>query len=173
MGSLIELDGVQFGELVATNETQREQGRTLRKCLCNCGQETWVLTHSLVSGHTKSCGCKRKLEPGRAARNRLLLDYQMSARRRGLSWDLDDAQFDELVTGNCHFCGRAPSRFRRQRKCHGVFYYNGIDRLNNDDGYEIGNVVTCCKLCNYAKNDMSLSDFLDWVRDLKENCKHE
>lgn len=30
------------------------------KCICNCGNETIVDTNSLISGHTKSCGCLQK-----------------------------------------------------------------------------------------------------------------
>ena len=172
MGNSINLAGQKFGKWTATNQTYRQNGRTLRLCNCDCGNQRWVLTHGLISGHTKSCGCSIKLPPGRASRNRLLLDYKMSAKRRDLSWSLIDTEFDHLVTGNCHFCRRPPSRMRRQRHCNGAFYFNGIDRLDNDRGYEIKNVVTCCKICNYAKGKMNMKEFTQWVKDLSEAYTH-
>ena len=37
--------------------------------------------------------------------------------------------------------------------------YNGIDRLDSSLGYTKDNIVTCCKICNYAKNKMKFEDF--------------
>ena len=31
--------------------------------------------------------------------------------------------------------------------------YNGVDRKFNKKGYEIDNVISCCKICNIAKNN--------------------
>jgi len=166
-----DLEDARFGNLVATNTTRRYNRRTQRLCYCDCGNFIWLLTHSLVSGHTQSCGCSKKLPSGTAARNRLLLDYKMSAKRRNLKWLLTDQEFDTLTSSRCYFCHRPPSQWRRQRKCNGEYNYNGIDRLNNNDHYTMDNVVTCCKICNYAKNDLSLDDFLGWVKDLKEHCE--
>jgi hypothetical protein len=44
------------------------------------------------------------------------------------------------------------------------FCYNGLDRVDNGKGYEIDNVVPCCKECNYAKCDRTQKDFVNWVK---------
>ena len=37
---------------------------------------------------------------------------------------------------------------------------NGIDRVDNKKCYVSGNVVSCCKFCNYAKNMNILEEFM-------------
>ena len=50
----------------------------------------------------------------------------------------------------------------------GDFIYNGIDRLDNNEGYLPSNVVTCCKICNRAKHSLTVVEFLEWVRDISK-----
>lgn len=51
-----DLGGLKFGKL--TPETYIIQnGKVKWKCLCDCGNFTWVTRANLVSGHTASCGC--------------------------------------------------------------------------------------------------------------------
>jgi len=38
--------------------------------------------------------------------------------------------------------------------------YSGLDRVDSSRGYVHGNVVPCCGECNYAKQDLSVDDFL-------------
>lgn len=45
----------------------------------------------------------------------------------------------------------------------GAFTYNGIDRLNNDEGYTVENTVTCCSVCNRAKHTMGFEAFRAWI----------
>ena len=47
--------------------------------------------------------------------------------------------------------------------------YNGIDRVNPALGYVEDNVVTCCKICNIAKHDLRLEEFLAWIEKLKRH----
>ena len=60
----------------------------------------------------------------------------------------------------CSYCGRLcdPS----------IDYYNGIDRIDNNIGYTIDNSVSCCKYCNFAKNDFLLDEFLLWIKRTKD-----
>jgi hypothetical protein len=45
----------------------------------------------------------------------------------------------------------------------GTFVYNGLDRIDSNLGYVRSNVVPCCAVCNYMKQELSLSEFLDQV----------
>lgn len=153
-------------------------GRTIRctrwLCRCDCGSERVILTPALLKG-SGSCGCAykkpkttcpRRLPPGRGARNTFLSGYRHAARKRGLAWELDDAAFDALVLGDCHYCGAEPSVGRKSYcygKASGTFICNGIDRLDSSDGYVAGNVVSCCSICNHAKKDMPYETFLAWL----------
>lgn len=53
-----DLTGKRFGKLTALEETdQRQDGRVVWKCQCDCGNITYVPTNMLQKGHKKSCGC--------------------------------------------------------------------------------------------------------------------
>lgn len=80
--------------------------------------------------------------------------YQGSAARRGIAFALPRALFDDLISDCCFYCGAHPSPI------------NGIDRVDNEKGYEYGNVVTACRRCNLAKRDVGLGDFAQWATQL-------
>ena len=46
---------------------------------------------------------------------------------------------------------------------HKLIFYNGIDRIVNEQGYTVTNTVPCCKICNQAKMDFSLTQFYTWI----------
>jgi hypothetical protein len=168
---LIDITDQRFGRLVATSITQKF-GRVVKHlCRCDCGKEVWQPTNHLTSGHAKSCGCLlgefKKLPAGRAVRNQILDDYKRGAAKRNLIWALKDEEFDTLIADNCFYCGLPPYTVRRARRCNGDLIYNGIDRKNNDKGYSINNVVTCCVICNRAKGNMSFVDFVQWIENVK------
>ncbi len=62
--------------------------------------------------------------------------------------------FENYIIGTCFYCGLKP-QFPHTR--------NGIDRVDSSKGYTEDNCVSCCKFCNYAKNDYTLEIFKDWV----------
>ena len=43
------------------------------------------------------------------------------------------------------------------------FYYNGVDRIDNNSGYDIDNCAPCCHQCNWAKKNLTKADFLNWI----------
>lgn len=57
MGKLNDLTGQRFGKLVAKEYIRQEGKRSKWRCVCDCGNETFVLANSLLKGRTKSCGC--------------------------------------------------------------------------------------------------------------------
>lgn len=72
---------------------------------------------------------------------------------------LNPAQIAELIFNKCNYCGAAPNK-----KCRNYnILYNGIDRIDSAGNYEETNTVTCCKICNFAKNVLSLNEFYDWL----------
>ena len=53
-----DLKGKRFGALTVKEYLGRKNHSSLWRCVCNCGRETTVSRSSLISGDTKSCGCK-------------------------------------------------------------------------------------------------------------------
>jgi hypothetical protein len=57
---LIDRTGQVFGKLTVTEQAGRDKlKKVLWQCRCECGNETVVVSGSLVTGNTTSCGCER------------------------------------------------------------------------------------------------------------------
>jgi len=58
MAKIKDLTGQRFGRLVALYPTgERRNSYIVWHCRCDCGNEVDVITSSLTTGHTNSCGC--------------------------------------------------------------------------------------------------------------------
>jgi len=149
---------------------------TLWKCLCNCGKEFITRGNSIRNGHTISCGCitpkinskRLSLPVGEANVRQLFCAYRKGAEARKLDFKLTLDEFRTFLFNKCFYCGTPPSCLKivKNIQQNNSIMYNGIDRVDNNLGYIIGNCVTCCKICNFAKKDLTYSDFMDWIAKL-------
>ncbi len=55
-----DLTGQKFGRLTVLSQADNQNGRSRWLCQCECGKQKTILTSSLISGNTKSCGCQSK-----------------------------------------------------------------------------------------------------------------
>ena len=60
MSKLIDITGNRYYHLVVLEKARVENGVVIWKCLCDCGNITYVRGQNLKSGAVKSCGCLRK-----------------------------------------------------------------------------------------------------------------
>lgn len=176
----VDLTGKKFGDLtVIAWEGYLKRGRQRFSwwlCDCSCGTQRKFEASQLKRGKTKSCGCvgrakarelakrlsRSKAEnEGPIAARQLYSRYKNDARRMSRDFEItfDDAM--SLFHGNCTYCGLEPHRINRSRDSY--FAYNGIDRVNNEEGYIAGNCVPCCKKCNEIKRDLTLSEFKELI----------
>lgn len=52
------LIGQRFGRLVVIERAENNtKGNTMWKCLCDCGNEVTIVSYTLKSGRSQSCGC--------------------------------------------------------------------------------------------------------------------
>lgn len=77
------------------------------------------------------------------------LTYKKSAKKRDLKFELTLEQFKEITTMKCYFC----NEFSKGKE------FCGVDRYNNQLGYEWGNCIACCDVHNFMKKDMDPEDF--------------
>lgn len=62
MGVLKDLTGQVFGLLTVIKRSGSDKYRhSVWECQCECGRISYTLGTSLVTGHTKSCGCQESL----------------------------------------------------------------------------------------------------------------
>jgi hypothetical protein len=155
-------------------------------CLCVCGNLRSIKAQNVRKNHTKSCGCLNKetsrqsikklirVPNGTAAFKSLLRDYKLSAFKRNLDFDLTLEVFTDLINSNCVYCDSPPLAIKRATGNTGEYIkYTGIDRRDNTKGYTLDNSVSCCKICNYAKLNMTEQEFYQWINRLHSNLKRK
>ena len=171
--------GEQFNRFTCLGDSIDDSYGKTRKsrsvpCLCQCGTFKLVRVSKLVNGITKSCGClarevattTRKNPKGVTALNTLISTYIKSAKDRGHDFELSVQECDKLFKSNCYYCGTEPSQFVKRNP---DYLYNGIDRVDNNHGYTIGNTVPCCGICNRMKSNLDLDVFINHVNKIKSH----
>ena len=152
---------------------RKSDTRAWWRCKCDCGNETEVDGKSLRNSNTKSCGCLRKLPKGQSAFNAMVLQVKRGAKRRGYKWELSEEQVKELNNRPCFYCGEKYSNNMSHPTWNGNYIYNGIDRVDNNKGYGIDNVVPCCSDCNIGKGKKTMAEFLEWIDRVVDYNKKE
>ena len=162
----------RFGNLIVIAK-ERRNNKTLLLCRCACGKEVFIRHSHLISGNNKSCGCLQhfRLPKGEAALNRLLLSYKKGAQKRNYLWELTKEEFKHLTKQSCYYCGEKPSQVIEKSRYNGNYFYNGLDRVDNNKGYSVDNIVTCCFTCNMAKNSMTIQEFDIWIDTVYNRLK--
>lgn len=159
-----------FGKLRVLNLDHTRKYAGYWRCICECGKESVVEGRNLTHGKTKSCGCNFKKELGVAAFNHLFYTYKKSAKIRDLEFNLNKDELKTLVDGECYYCGTKPKNITKYaNRYNGQYTYNGIDRKNNNIGYNIENCISCCKTCNFAKKDIGFDQFKEWIKEAYEH----
>ena len=125
-----------------------------------CKTEKWVKRQGGL--HRKCAGCGGKIwrhetEEEKIA-NKSFTNYRYRANKRGHDFTLTRVQFLNIISQTCYWCG-----------FDGLV---GVDRIDNNAGYTIENSVPCCKKCNYAKNDMSLDEWNEWLNRITLHRKN-
>lgn len=142
MGKIIDLTEQRFGRLIAKEPTKR-RGRNrsiVWRCLCDCGNEVYVSSNNLRTGHTESCGC-------------LMLDMKtghgMSKTREHNSWySMIQRCYNPNHPRYKDYGGRGIKVCERWRNSFEAFYEDMGSRLegktldrwpDNDGNYELFN----------------------------------
>ena len=78
--------------------------------------------------------------------------FKRQAKRRNHEVDLRRHEFVALASrSTCTYCCCTAE-------------YMGLDRVQNDQGYALGNIVPCCAACNFMKGKLTLRSFVERTR---------
>lgn len=106
----------------------------------------------------------KKIKTQEAKKHRLpkhkLQKYKKNAEKRGLKWALSDEQAMAMFDQDCYYCDITTFETGE---------LTGIDRVDNNNGYETSNVVPCCNVCNTMKMDYSVEQFVEKCKRVTEN----
>ncbi len=82
--------------------------------------------------------------------------YKNNSLNRNIYFNLNEIEYNNFKKENyCKYCN---------------FYGKiGIDRINNNIGYEINNCISCCKICNIMKNKNNKDLFLNQCFNIYNN----
>lgn len=98
-----------------------------------------------VKYECKAChSIAKKTVRGRYAR------YKEKSKRFNLLFSLTLEEFDNITQLSCFYCGE----YNYNGKT------NGIDRVDNNVGYVLGNCVPCCRFCNVSKSNFTQKEFI-------------
>lgn len=97
--------------------------------------------------------------------SRLYATYRQSAKTRKITFELTKEQFHALIEQSCYICGSDPAKSTRKHGPDRV-PFGGVDRIDNTLGYIEGNVRPCCKLCNVAKHELTIPEFIEHVKKM-------
>jgi hypothetical protein len=168
--------GQTYGTRTVLGETSsRKNGTRQWECRCICGRLQKRDAHEILNPQGQNCPrCRnRSRRKTDAPILRVIGTYKNNAHKRGLVWALTNEEAKVLFASSCHYCGASPRNFGRPSTTpasdpdpdRGV-YYSGLDRKDNSKGYETGNVVSCCRSCNWAKGKKSYAEFVEWLDQL-------
>lgn len=181
-----EIIGMSFGRLVVLEYVGKHKVKIKRqhlyKCQCDCGETVNVPRGLLLNGDTNSCGClhrengkktgkQNRFTKGEAALNSLYGAYKRESKRRKKSFNLSKDEFKHITKQKCYYCDAEPSSYHQHSKMYGGYLYNGIDRKDNNLGYEKPNCVPCCMRCNQMKNNMTMEEFINQIININKKLR--
>lgn len=169
---------MKFGRLKViklSNKKSKNQS-SIWECKCSCGKTTYVVTYSLLSKRTRSCGCLKN----KAAHNRNYFgqisatfwsNLLRSAKQRAIKVFLTREEAWELFIKQHKRCALTNQRLRFKKyikKQNGKDVYSkgtaSLDRINSKLPYQKDNVQWVHKDINWLKNTFSQDKFIEMCR---------
>jgi len=124
---------------------------------------------AIIKSHKNNTYGFRKRPYQQASFDACYNSYKREALVRHIEWDITKDEFRVLTMQNCHYCNKKPSQTRNvKNNMNGNYIYSGLDRVDNNTGYILDNIVPCCKECNFAKRAMTKDDFIAMVKRIYE-----
>ena len=166
---------MRFGFLTveSLSTVKNNRGELVWICKCDCGKKRRVKSYNLKNGLVQSCGCQKDFIKARKRTkpllevfiNTIFSHYKHGAKNRNFEFKLDKQQFSNFLFQPCYYCGIDAFATYIIKGILGDrdVKYNGIDRLDSSKGYTTDNCISCCKICNVAKSDLTIQEFNEWL----------
>lgn len=190
-----DLSGQKFGVLTVIekiNKKRQKKSPNIWLCECSCGNKKNINTSFLKSKKHKSCGNNCNHRTSIAPIKKVYSTYKSVAKKYSREFLLSLNDFIEITKKPCSYCGdigvdKAKPlqnfiKFRRSKnkvikntlnikKLH--YIANGIDRIDSSKGYTKDNSTSCCRPCNIAKSNRTVSDFIEHAKKIANYNKKE
>lgn len=161
-------------EYLGTDEAQKR----LVMCECECGNKVTIRLNNL-GRKTNSCGCLKadliRQNMGKPIEDLAARHVLNSCKRHTPTTDLTLENVKSLIYTDCFYCEMPPELVGRSWErpiADGRHVWRiGIDRVDNNKGYFMDNVVSCCKDCNYIKRNHTPKQLLQRLEVFIENLR--
>lgn len=84
--------------------------------------------------------------------------YKKRAKKSNIEFDLTENDCVAFYKTKCYYCG-------------GNIKALGIDRVDNNKGYILENIVPCCSTCNFMKHMLNEITFIDHLKKIVKHLK--
>ena len=84
--------------------------------------------------------------------------YKTRAKDKEIEFDISKTDFNNITNNSCYLCGKQPTETHK----------NGMDRFDNEKGYTLNNIKSCCGNCNYIKRNNHYDEMIDKCKKICE-----
>lgn len=176
MSDVIDIVGRRFGRLVVIRKTNiRSQSRHIKwSCICDCGNEISIISSSLKSGNTQSCGCLNidNLKQRKTHSRSHIPEYHSWNSMKGRCLNLNNLAYHNYGGRGIKVCDRWLNSFENFYEDMGPkpSPKHSIDRVNNDGHYEPSN---CKWATSQEQNNNRRDNIIINGRTLQETCRNK
>lgn len=175
-----DLTGKKFGRLTALGLDKDARNKSKWICLCECGIKKSILTASLESGKSKSCGCLHKeivknlhqVEKYEEVPLTFLKRIQESAKRRNLECSISVEDIWNIYikqSKKCLFTKQKIGFCDDRKKSNHISHTASLDRLDSTKGYIKENCCLVHKDINFMKQNFTVEQFIKYCKLIIEN----
>ena len=137
--TVIDMIGEKYGKLTVVSLDRREGKKNRWVCSCECGGEARVVRHSLLDGHTKSCGCNR-VEFGKNQHTHQMTcttEYRTWRHIKSRCFNPNVPSYKDYGARGISMCDEWVNSFEQFYKDMGLKPSKdySIERINNNKGY--------------------------------------
>lgn len=163
----------KFGQLtlIQFKYKRNNSGSWLAKFSCDCGNIVFKVPSSVIVANIRHCGGIIHKNRLASALSQKYSSYITGAENRKLTFKLSRQNAYMIFKSPCAYCGEIPNNKMLLGGAFSEFNLNGIDRIDNNLGYVITNIVSCCTFCNKAKTNETHEEFLRKIKLIYENLR--
>lgn len=152
---------------------ENKKGYNKWKVKCpNCKTEAWKFSNTLMGLKHPCKKCydnSMKVFNETPAIKKAFISLKANAKSRSIGVDITEQEFFLMAASPCVYCGAEPVEKTPPKEWQKSVFLNGIDRRDNTLGYTLENSVACCEQCNWAKKDLTLVEWNNWIEMLIKN----